>query len=152
MTFNQICTIAAGREQVWDFLLDMEKVARCLPGVENLKRLDDQTYEGTLKLKIGPIVLALKGTLAVEARDRELWQGALRAEAKDSRLGGGVRARIKMDLAERGPAETEMNVTLEAHVLGKIGEFGQPVMKKKADAMLLEFARQVSEQLAPGQS
>jgi carbon monoxide dehydrogenase subunit G len=53
-----------------------------------------------------------------------------------------------MDLLQKGAAETEMRVTLETHVLGKIGEFGQPVMRKRADAMLTDFARQVSERLA----
>jgi carbon monoxide dehydrogenase subunit G len=52
-----------------------------------------------------------------------------------------------MELMEKGTSETEMRVTLEAHVLGKIGEFGQPVMRKRADAMLQDFARQVSERL-----
>ncbi len=55
-----------------------------------------------------------------------------------------------MDLLEKGAAETEMRVTLEAHVLGKIGEFGQPVMRKKANAMVQEFARQISQHLAGG--
>ena len=52
-----------------------------------------------------------------------------------------------MDLSEKGPVETEMCVILEAHMLGKIGEFGQPVIRKKAEAMLQEFAAQVSQQL-----
>jgi carbon monoxide dehydrogenase subunit G len=74
----------------------------------------------------------------------------MRAEAKDRKLGGGIRARLGMDLLEKGAAETEMQVILETHVLGKIGEFGQPVMRKRADAMLQDFARQVSERLAGG--
>ena len=65
----------------------------------------------------------------------------------DEDLGGGVRAHLSMDLREKGPVETEMCVTLEAHLLGKIGEFGQPVIRKKAEAMLQEFAAQVSQQL-----
>ena len=92
--------------------------------------------------------LALQGTITVEAKDRAQWHGAMRAEAKDRKLGGGVRARLGMDLLDKGAAETEMRVTLEAHVLGKIGEFGQPVMRKRADAMLQDFAHQVSERLA----
>ena len=150
MTFTQSCTISAGREAVWDFLMNMENVARCLPGVEDISQVDDETYNGTLRLKIGPIALALQGTLQVEAQDRAQWHGAMRAEAKDRRLGGGVRARLGMDLLDRGAAETEMRVMLEAHVLGKIGEFGQPVMRKKADAMLQEFARQIGQHLARG--
>jgi uncharacterized protein len=150
MTFTQSCTITAGRETVWDFLMDVQNIAHCLPGVEDVRQVDAETYDGTLRMKVGPIALALQGTLYVEAKDRAQWHGAMRAEAKDRRLGGGVRARFGMDLVEKGAAETEMRVTLEAHVLGKIGEFGQPVMRKKADAMLQEFARHVSEQLSGG--
>jgi carbon monoxide dehydrogenase subunit G len=150
MTFTQSCTITAGREAVWDFLMDVQNIAQCLPGVEDIRQVNAETYDGTLRMKVGPIALALQGTLYVEAKDRAQWHGAMRAEAKDRRLGGGVRARFGMDLVEKGAAETEMHVTLEAHVLGKIGEFGQPVMRKKADAMLQDFARQVSERLSGG--
>jgi len=147
MTFTQTCTITASRDVVWDFLLQAENVAHCLAGVEAFKQLDEDNYEGTLRVRVGPIALSLQGTLRVEARDHEQWHGAMRAEAKDRRLGGGIRAHLSMDLREKGPTETEMCVTLEAHLLGKIGEFGQPVIRKKADAMLQEFATQVSRQL-----
>jgi len=147
MTFTQTCTIPASRDVVWDFLMQAENVAHCLAGVEAFKQLDQDNYEGTLRVKVGPIALSLQGTLHVEARDREQWHGAMRAEAKDRRLGGGLRAHLNMDLREKAPAETEMCVTLEAHLLGKIGEFGQPVIRKKADAMLQDFAAQVSQQL-----
>ncbi|HXH09725.1 MAG TPA: SRPBCC domain-containing protein [Alphaproteobacteria bacterium] len=148
MTFTQSCIITASREAVWDFLMNMENVARCLPGVEDVKQVDETTYDGMLRLKFGPISLALQGTISVEARDRHQWHGAMRAEAKDRKLGGGVRAHMEMDLLEKSADTTEMQVRLETHVLGKIGEFGQPVMRKKADAMLQEFARQVSQQLS----
>ena len=103
MTFTQTCTITARRDVVWDFLLQAENVARCLPGVEAFKQLDEDNYEGTLRVKVGPISLALQGTLQVEARDHEQWHGAMRADAKDRRLGGGVRAHLSMDLREMGP-------------------------------------------------
>src|SRR5215831_11999795 len=97
MTFTQTCTITARRDVVWDFLLQAENVARCLPGVEAFKQLDEDNYEGTLRVRVGPIALALQGTLHVEARDREQWHGAMRAEAKDRRLGGGIRAHLSME-------------------------------------------------------
>lgn len=147
MTFTQTCTIAASRDAVWEFMLHADKVARCLSGVETMTQLDEDTYEGTWRIRVGPISLALQGILYVEARDRERWHGAMRAEAKDRRLGGGVKAHVQMDLRETGPTATEMHVTLEAHLLGKIGEFGQPVIRKKAEAMLQDFAAQMSQQL-----
>ena len=132
---------------MWNFLIDMENVGRCLPGVESMTRLDDETYEGVFKIRVGPIALSLQGTLHVEEMDRANWHVGMRAEAKDRRLGGGVRAHLSVDLAEREPNETQMTVTLESHVLGKIGEFGQPVMRKKTDAILQDFAGQVGQQL-----
>jgi carbon monoxide dehydrogenase subunit G len=148
MTFTQSCTITASREVVWDFLMDMQNIAQCLPGVEDVRQVDTETYDGTLRIKMGPIALALQGTISVEVKDRPQWHGAMRAEAKDRKLGGGVRARFGMDLLDRGAAETELRVTLEAHVLGKIGEFGQPLMRKRADAMLQDFAHCVSQRLS----
>jgi carbon monoxide dehydrogenase subunit G len=148
MNFSQACSISASRQKVWDFLMDMENVSRCLPGVESMEKLEEGTYQGLYKIRVGPIALKFQGILQFEVRDQEKWHAEMRAEAKDRRLGGGVRARLDVDLAEQGPDQTEMRVTLESHVLGKVGEFGQPIMRKKTDAILQEFARQVSETLA----
>ena len=147
MKFTQTCLITADRGTVWEFLMDMEKVASCLPGVEDLKQLDADNYEGTLRVKVGPVSLSFQGTVQVEARDREQWRGIVRAEAKDRKRGGSVRAHMQMDLIETSPAETEMQVTLDAHILGKIGEFGQPIIRKKTETLLQDFAEQVSQQL-----
>ncbi len=148
MNFSQTCSISAGRQKVWDFLMDMENVSQCLPGVESMEKLEEDLYQGVYKIKVGPIALKFQGTLKFEVRDEQQWHAEMRAEAKDRRLGGGVRALLEVDLTEQGPDQTEMRVSLESHVLGKVGEFGQPVMRKKTDAILQEFARQVSEKLA----
>jgi uncharacterized protein len=147
MNFSQQCVIAANRATVWDFLMNMENVAKCLGGVQALTQVDEDTYEGTLRVKVGPVALTFQGTVHVEERDREQWRGIIRAEAKDRKVGGGVRAHLDMHLEEKSPTETTMHVALEAHILGKIGEFGQPVIRKKTETMLQDFATQVSQQL-----
>ena len=65
MTFTQSCTISAIREAVWDFLMDMQNIAHCLPGVEDVRQVDAETYDGTFRIKMGPIALALQGTIYV---------------------------------------------------------------------------------------
>jgi len=150
MNFSQECLINAGRESVWDFLMDMDNVSRCLPGAESISEVDPETYEGSFKVKVGPISVRFQGTLRFEVRDRDQWHVGMRAEAKDRRLGGGVRAKLEVDLAEPQPGETGMTVQLESHVLGKIGEFGQSMMKKKTDAILEKFAENVSQALSEG--
>lgn len=152
MKLEHRCTITARREAVWDFLMDMQNVASCLPGVQEFTAQDADHYAGTLRVKVGPVALTFQGTVHVEQRDREHWHGTVRAEAKDRKLGGGVQAHLVMTLEAVGPSTTAMHVALETHILGKIGEFGQPVIRKKTATMLQEFAQQVSAQLVAQQT
>ena len=142
MTFTQECVIPVERERLWDFLMDVPKVGRCVPGVETIEAVDGSAYRGGLKVQVGPIRLALQGTITVEEADGTAGRARMRAEANDRRLGGGIRARLSLTLS---PAEvgTRVQIDTDLAVLGKIGEFGQPVIKKKADAILEEFVRNV---------
>jgi len=148
MTFSQTCTIPVGRERLWDFLMDIPRVTACLPGVEKVEGLDQDTYRGLFKVRVGPISLTLEGKVTIEERRREAWQAALRGDAADRRLGGGIRARARMTLAPSGDSATTLTVDTDLTILGKIGEFGQPVIKKKADALLQEFAANIRRALA----
>jgi uncharacterized protein len=147
MKFAQSCIINADRETVWDFVMNIENVATCLDGVEAIHPIDADNYEGTLRVRVGPVALSFQGTVHVESRDRDQWRGVVRAEAKDRRVGGAVRAHMDMNLIAKSPTQTEMHVELDAHILGKIGEYGQPVIRKKTDSMLQAFAAQVSKRL-----
>ncbi|MBI2997156.1 MAG: hypothetical protein HYY46_01655 [Deltaproteobacteria bacterium] len=148
MKFNQSAIIPSAREPLWDFLMDVPRVAKSLPGVESVEKLDDTTYQGTLKVRVGPISLSLQGKIIVEERDRQNWRAALRAEAADRRAAGAVKGKTSMQLKERGPKETELLMETDVNILGKIGEFGQPIIRKKADQMLQEFVENIKKQLA----
>lgn len=147
MKFNQRAVIPVAREPLWDFLMDVPKVARSLPGVETVNQIDDTTYQGTLKVRVGPISLNLQGKIIVEQRDRGSWQAALRAEASDRMAAGTVKGRTSMELKEINSKETELLVETDVSILGKIGEFGQPIIRKKADQMLQEFVENIKKQL-----
>jgi uncharacterized protein len=144
--FSQECVIPVERERLWQFLMDVPRVARCVPGVERVEAVDGRSYTGRLGVRIGPIRLSLDGTVSVEEQDPEAWRARMRADANDRRLGGGVRARLSLTLT---PAEagTRLHIETDLAVLGKIGEFGQPVIRKKADGILEEFARNLEAAL-----
>jgi uncharacterized protein len=147
LTFTQQRVIPVAPERLWDFMMEVPKVALCVPGVEAVEAVDGSAYRGSLKVQVGPIRLSLEGTITVEAQDRNAWQARMRAEANDRRLGGGIRGRLSLTLA---PTEAGTHLTIETDlaILGKIGEFGQPVIKKKANALLAEFARNLQSALA----
>lgn len=150
MKFNQRVVIPVAREPLWDFLMDVPKVARSLPGVETVNQIDDTTYQGILKVRVGPISLNLQGKIFLEQRDRESWRAALRAEASDRMAAGAVKGKTSMELKEISPKETELLVETDVNILGKIGEFGQPIIRKKADQMLQQFVENIKKQLAGG--
>ena len=148
MKFSQRAVIPVAREPLWDLLMDVPKVAKSLPGVETISQIDDTTYQGTLKVRVGPISLNLQGKIIMEQRDRESWRAALKAEASDRMVAGAVKGKTTMELKEIGPKETELLVETDVNILGKIGEFGQPIIRKKADQMLKEFVENIKKQLA----
>ena len=146
MKLVQRCVLAVPRERLWDFLMDVPRVARCIPGAEAIEPAAENRYRGILNVQMGPVRLAFGGTLTLEEQDRNAWQASLRAEASDRGVGGGVRARMTARLA---PAEagTEFVVETDLTVLGKIGEFGQPLIKKKAEGLIQAFATNVQAAL-----
>ena len=90
MKFTQSAQIPVAREPLWDFLMDVPKVAQSLPGVESVSKIDDTTYQGALKVRVGPISLNLQGKIIVEEQNKQNWRAALRAEAKDRMAAGAV--------------------------------------------------------------
>lgn len=148
MKFTQTAQIPVARERLWDFLMDVPTVAKSLPGVESVNKIDDTTYQGALKVRVGPISLNLQGKIILEEQSKENWRAALRAEAKDRMAAGAVNGKTSMTLKELSPEQTELLVETDVNILGKIGEFGQPLIRKKADTMLKEFVENIKKQLA----
>ena len=127
--------------------MDVPKVAKSLPGVESVNKIDDTHYEGALVVRVGPIKLNLQGKIILEERNRDAWRAALRAEAKDRMAAGAVSGKTSMTLKELAANQTELVVETDVNILGKIGEFGQPIIRKKADSMLKEFVDNIKKQL-----
>jgi carbon monoxide dehydrogenase subunit G len=145
---DQQVVIPAAPDRVWDFLMDIPAVSRCVPGVESLERLDDDTYLGSLKVRVGPISVTLSGKVIVVERDREQLRSRMDVQAAEKRLNSAVSAHATMTLIARSESETEVRIHTESSILGKLGEFGQAVMRKKADQIIAEFARNMARELA----
>ena len=89
MKFSQRVMVPVAREPLWDFLMDIPKVAQSLPGVEKVDQIDNDTYEGTLKVRVGPISLTLQGKIIMEQRDHENYRvGEPRGQDVRHRKGG----------------------------------------------------------------
>ena len=137
MKLEHRVTVDAPRAKVWAVLMDLPVSARCVPGTHDVAA-DGDRVRGTLDVRVGPVRLALGGTVAIESRDEVAGTARLRADAEDRRLGGSVRALV--DLAVSGDAPTELRITTDVAILGRIGELGQPLIARQAEKVLAGFA------------
>lgn len=151
MNFEHQCTVPVAREILWDFLLNIPEMASCVPGASNVARKEDgegAQYTGQVRVKVGPIGLSLQGVMTIRETNPHEWRIVSQAEARDRRVGGGVFLNVHISLSEKGTNETELTIVSEARLMGKLGEFGQPVIRRKADTLVADFARNVTARFA----
>jgi carbon monoxide dehydrogenase subunit G len=141
MIIDQKTTIDAPVDRVWDFVMDIPAVSRCVPGVEEFDRVDDDTFQGALKVKVGPVTVRLQGRIVVAERDRERLSSRLEIQATERRINSSVSATTTLSLVPTTDGRTELDIHTDASILGKLGEFGQSVMRRKADQIVAEFAK-----------
>lgn len=148
MIIDQQATIPAPVDRVWDFLMDVPAVSRCVPNVEAFAQTSENVYDGTVGVKVGPIAMHLSGRITLTQQDRDNLTAALLGEATDRRIPGNVKSVASMRLVPREDGQTDMFVHADVSILGKLGQFGQAVIKKKADQIMAEFVQNMSTKMA----
>jgi len=148
LIIDQNVTIAAAPEKVWDFMMDVPAVSTCVPGVEEVNEVSPDLYKGVIGVKVGPIGLKLHGQVTLVEKDRENWQARMDVQATDRKIPGSVTAKATMKLTPRDDGQTDVAIHTDASILGKLGQFGQAVIRKKADQILAEFASNMSKKLS----
>jgi uncharacterized protein len=146
---EQSFDVAAPLERVWEALVDVERVAPCLPGAAVTGRNDDGSYNGTFKVKIGPTSASYSGRLAMENIDEPAHKATMDAKGTDKRGQGGASATIVSSVSEAGNGSTRVEVVTEYHITGKLARFGRGGMIEDISNKLLgEFAKCLQTSLA----
>ena len=148
MIVDQQTAIPVPIDRAWAFVTDIAAVSRCLPGVEEFEPAGDDTYLGAMKVKVGPIGIRLQGKVAVAEQDAENHRTRLRVEASERRINSTVTADVTLTLVALSDGSTELHSHTDAAIMGKLGEFGQAVMRRKADQIMDEFTRNMARNLA----
>ena len=148
MKLQNSCVVPAGLAESWDFLMDVVNSAKCVPGVVEASPDGDDCYRGLLKAKVGPMSINLSGTVTIQEQEPASGRARFLVEASDRRVGGGVKTDMLMQLTAKSPAETELTIETDTTFMGRLGELGQPLIRRKAQSTIEEFARNLSRELA----
>ncbi len=140
MRFEHVVRLPVTKSAAWSRVMDIPEIAKCVPGVDGVTPTGPDRYHGAVKVAVGPIRLTLEGDVVVTKRDEPAGEAAMRLEASDKGIGGTVRADLHMTLTDNG-AGSELRMVTEATLAGRIGDLGQPIVKRKADQVVSEFAR-----------
>ncbi len=148
MKLQNSCLVPAGLTETWDFLMDVASAAKCVPGVVDVTPDGADCYRGTLRARVGPMSMTLSGTVAVQEQEPDSGRARFLVEASDRRVGGGVRTAMLVQLTATPSGETELQIETDTTFMGRLGELGQPVIRRKAQSTIEEFARNLSRELA----
>ena len=146
MIFEGKIYLAVPVAEAWDFLIDINKFSTCLPGIEEVKQLDDKTFSGVLAAAVGPISgkFSFCSTI-VESRPPE--QMVVRTEGTDSVTKSAVNADMTVALCKVAEAKTEMDYRADIKIKGRLAILGDMVLRATATLILQEFARRLHKGL-----
>lgn len=139
-------TVPVPVEQAWDVLLDLERVAPCLPGA-SLEGAAGPEFKGHMTIKLGPVRSRYEGTVRIEQADAEAHRAVMRAQARDDRGGGTAAATISTEMRSVGEG-TRVAVETDIQISGPAAQFGRGVMQDVSSKLIGRFADCLAEEMA----
>ena len=147
MEITKSFAIHASADAVWAFLIDPYRVARCLPGAALTEKIDDQTYAGTITVKVGPVTASYRGKLHFDRLDPAAREADLSASGQETRGKGGADMRMKSRVAQSGPGDTEVTVVSDVNVVGVLAQFGRGMIQDVSDQLFQKFSQAMRREL-----
>jgi carbon monoxide dehydrogenase subunit G len=141
--FENTFLVQAPIERVWDLLLDVERIAPCMPGAQVLEQTGDDAYKVAVKVRLGPMTMNYKGDVEILDKDAAAHHATMRAKAREARGQGTAQASIRMALRERDGG-TEASILTEMQMSGRAAAMGQGVVKDVAASLTGTFAQNLA--------
>ena len=133
-------------QKVWDFLLAPGTLASCIPGAEKMEPVDDKTWEGIVKQRVGPIGVKLQFTQTFDEVDPPKH---LKAVGRGSAMGGAgtFSQETIVDIKETGGGEVEVAYSSNVSMVGRLATFGERIMRAKVNKVGEEFINNLKQKL-----
>ncbi|MGP4045877.1 SRPBCC family protein [Streptomyces sp. 2A115] len=145
MELHHEFTVPAPVQEAWPMLLDIERIAPCMPGA-TVEDYDGKTVTGSVKVRVGPITVTYRGTAVFEEQDESAHRMVLIAGGKETRGQGTARATVTGTLTGQDGG-TAVSVRTDLTVTGRPAQFGRGVLAEVGDKLVGQFAACLSERL-----
>jgi carbon monoxide dehydrogenase subunit G len=131
--------VTASVDEVWPYLLDVEKVVVCMPGAELTEAIDEDNYKGRVKIRLGPVSLAFAGKVTVAERDDAQHRVVLKGSGMEQR--GKGRATVSVTAtAEESPGGTNVKIVQDLQIQGQIASMSRGMMNDVTAKLTKQFA------------
>jgi carbon monoxide dehydrogenase subunit G len=142
-------TISTDIETAWKTILDVEKIAPCMPGA-TLESINGDEFSGNVKVKLGPVSMVYGGEARFTSKDDATHTAIIDGTGKESRGTGTATAHVAITLVAESTSVTRVDVTTELTITGKAAQFGRGVMQDVAGRLVTQFAGNLEQVITIG--
>jgi carbon monoxide dehydrogenase subunit G len=146
MRFENEFSVDAPIDEVWNTLLDLERVAPAMPGAEVTEKVDDDNYKVAIKVKLGPMTMNYKGTVTITDKDPDAHRANLNVKVREARGQGNATATVTMSLDEKD-GTTQARIEAEVQLAGKAAAMGRGLIEDVSAKLVDQFASNLEQML-----
>jgi uncharacterized protein len=147
MEFDNSFAVSAPIDEVWDAVLDVERVAPCVPGARVIEKTGENTYKVGIKVRLGPMSMTYTGNVEVTEADAGAHRALMKANAKEARGQGTANATVELRLSQTN-GRTEGTMHSEVAMSGRAAAMGQGVIGDVSAKMIDAFAENLAQMLS----
>jgi carbon monoxide dehydrogenase subunit G len=159
MEFDNAFEVPLPPDQAWPVLMDIQRIAPCMPGAQLTEVVDKSTYKGNISVRLGPVALTFAGIVKFEEIDDAKHTARVKAQGNDAKGRGGANAAASFRL-EPTATGSKVLVHTDLTLSGSVAQYGRGVgmiqataaqlMKQFADNLKTQIAAQPAAAAAPG--
>ena len=149
MEFDNSFEVPLRPAEAWPLLMDIRRIAPCMPGAEVTEVVDDATYKGRIAVRLGPVALAFAGVIKFEELDGVNYQARVKAQGSDAKGRGAANATASFRLEPAGSGSRVL-VHTDLALSGAVAQYGRGVgiIQATAAQIMTQFAANLKAQIA----
>jgi carbon monoxide dehydrogenase subunit G len=151
MQLENSFTVPATPDTAWPILLDVPRIAPCMPGAELTEAVDGRHFKGNAKLRVGPVALTFSGEAEIVEIDEVARTATVRAKGSDTKGRGGASAAVEFRLVADGEG-SRVDITTELDLSGSIAQYGRAagLIDAIAGQIIGDFAKNLAAEIGTG--